>query len=35
MRYRDVQDLAQGGDLLEAMLQEDESSRKWIALGEV
>lgn len=30
-----MQDLAQGGDLLEAMLQEDESSSKWIALGDV
>lgn len=35
MTCRDVQVLAQGGDLLEAMLQEDEYSRKWIALAEV
>lgn len=35
MKCRDVQDLAQGGDLLATMLQEDESSSKRIAFGEV
>lgn len=34
MKCRDVQDLAQGGELLETMLQEDESSSKWIAFRE-
>lgn len=35
MTCSDVQVLAQGGNLLETMLQEDESSRERIALGEV
>lgn len=33
MKCRDVQDLAQGGDLLATMLQEDESSSKWLRSG--
>lgn len=33
MKCRDVQDLAQGGGLLATMLQEDESSSKWLRSG--
>lgn len=33
MKCRDVQDFAQGGDLLATMLQEDESSSKWLRSG--